>query len=76
MPPARGAAGRHDRAGGTGGIPVQVSVGYPNGAAQPAQHRLTYPSQTAEEIANEATFRRLHDAVNSGDAELIAKTMV
>ncbi|MBF6301007.1 ester cyclase [Nocardia amamiensis] len=30
---------------------------------------------TARATSNKATFSRLHDAVNSGDAELIAKTI-
>jgi SnoaL-like polyketide cyclase len=28
---------------------------------------------TTQEASNKATFRRFHDATNSGDAELIAK---
>jgi steroid delta-isomerase-like uncharacterized protein len=30
---------------------------------------------TVEETSNKATFRRLHDATNTGDAELISKTI-
>jgi steroid delta-isomerase-like uncharacterized protein len=30
---------------------------------------------TVQETSNKATFRRLHDATNSGDAELISKTI-
>ncbi|HZC53382.1 MAG TPA: ester cyclase [Mycobacterium sp.] len=30
---------------------------------------------TAEETANLATFRRLHDACNTGDADLVSKTI-
>jgi steroid delta-isomerase-like uncharacterized protein len=30
---------------------------------------------TAQETSNKATFRRLHDATNTGDAELISKTI-
>jgi steroid delta-isomerase-like uncharacterized protein len=30
---------------------------------------------TAHETSNKATFRRLHDATNTGDAELISKTI-
>jgi predicted ester cyclase len=30
---------------------------------------------TAQETSNKATFRRFHDAANSGDAELISKTI-
>jgi hypothetical protein len=30
---------------------------------------------TPEETSNKATFRRLHDATNTGDAELISKTI-
>jgi hypothetical protein len=30
---------------------------------------------TAQETSNTATFRRFHDAANSGDAELISKTI-
>jgi steroid delta-isomerase-like uncharacterized protein len=30
---------------------------------------------TDQATANKATFRRMHDAMNSGDAELIAKTI-
>jgi hypothetical protein len=29
----------------------------------------------AEEASNKATFRRFHDAVNTGDAEIISKTI-
>src|ERR1700716_1577602 len=30
---------------------------------------------TAQETSNKATFRRFHDATNTGDAELISKTI-
>ena len=30
---------------------------------------------TAQATSNKATLRRLHDAVNSGDLELISKTI-
>jgi len=30
---------------------------------------------TDQEMSNKATFRRFHDAVNTGDAELISKTI-
>ena len=30
---------------------------------------------TAQATSNKATFRRLHDAMNTGDAELISKTI-
>jgi hypothetical protein len=30
---------------------------------------------TAQESSNKATFRRFHDATNSGDVELIARTI-
>ena len=30
---------------------------------------------TAQATSNKATFRRLHDVVNTGDAELISKTI-
>jgi hypothetical protein len=30
---------------------------------------------TAQAASNKATFRRLHDVMNTGDAELISKTI-
>src|SRR6476646_1928420 len=33
------------------------------------------PVSTAQATSNKATFRRLHDVVNAGDAELISKTI-
>jgi hypothetical protein len=33
------------------------------------------PMSTAQATSNKATFRRLHDVVNTGDAELISKAI-